>query len=108
MPYSMSSGCAATARQRSQFSGSAGSRSAMAATVAVMDPARLHPQARTALSVQRRAPLTVATIDEARRSMVDATPDEIGPGPALPTVVDLPAESPPAGVPARLYRDGAP
>ena len=62
-----------------------------------MDPARLHPQARTALSVQQRAPLSVATIADVRRSMRDAAPVEVGAGPELPTVVDVSA--------GRLYRD---
>ncbi len=76
-----------------------------------MDPARLHPQARTALSVQQRAPLTAATIAEVRRSMRDATAAEVGAGPDLPTVVDIPGaslgSSGAGGAAARLYRDGA-
>src|SRR5690349_6361151 len=66
-----------------------------------MDLARLHIQARAALGVQRRVPLTRENLVEVRRSMLDATPDEVGPGPRIETVVDLDA----GGVPARLYRD---
>jgi acetyl esterase len=69
-----------------------------------MDPTRLHPQARAALAAQPHAPLTVSTLTEVRRSMVEATPAEVGPGPAVATVADLDA----GGVPARLYRNGAP
>ncbi len=67
-----------------------------------MDPARLHPQARAALGVQRRVPLTVDNLAGVRRSMIEATPAEVGAGPRLRRVVDLDA----GGVPARLYRDG--
>src|SRR5437773_8556240 len=68
-----------------------------------MDLARLHPQARTALGVQQRVPLTRHGLADARRSMIEATPAEVGPGPRLATVVDVDA----GGVPARLYRDQA-
>jgi acetyl esterase len=68
-----------------------------------MDLARLHPQARAAMAAQIYAPLTVATLGEVRRSMVDAIPVEVGIGPALATVVDVDA----GGAPARLYRDAA-
>jgi acetyl esterase len=68
-----------------------------------MDPTRLHPQARAALASQPRAPLTVSTLAEVRRSMVDAIADEVGAGPPVSTVVDVDAD----GVPARLYRDAA-
>ncbi len=68
-----------------------------------MDTTRLHPQARAALAVQRRAPLSVATLVEVRRSMLDATPAEVGPGPVVEVVTDVDA----GGVPARLYRDAA-
>lgn len=66
-----------------------------------MDPTRLHPQARAALTAQRRAPLSVATLAEVRRSMVEATVSEVGAGPAVGLVADVDA----GGVPARLYRD---
>ncbi|KKK04991.1 alpha/beta hydrolase [Micromonospora sp. HK10] len=66
-----------------------------------MDPSRLHPQARTAMRVQQRVPLTRATLPAARLSMVRATPDEVGSGPAIRSVVSVDA----GGVPARLYRD---
>ncbi|HKT03668.1 MAG TPA: alpha/beta hydrolase fold domain-containing protein, partial [Rugosimonospora sp.] len=68
-----------------------------------MDPTRLHPQARAALAVQQRAPLTVPALAEVRHSMSAATAVEVGPGPAVETVLDVDAH----GVPARLYRDGA-
>jgi acetyl esterase len=67
-----------------------------------MDPSRLHPQARAALGVQRRVPLTRDNLAEVRRSMVDAAPDEVGPGPPVREVVDVFA----GGVPARLYHPG--
>jgi acetyl esterase len=67
-----------------------------------MDLARLHPQARAAMAAQIYAPLTVATLGDARRSMVDAIPVEVGNGPALATVIEVDA----GGVPARLYWDG--
>jgi acetyl esterase len=63
---------------------------------------RLHPQARAAMGVQQRVPLTLGNLDEVRRSMRDATADEVGAGPRLRTVFDVDAD----GVPARLYRDG--
>lgn len=66
-----------------------------------MDLTRLHPQARAALGAQLRAPLTLAGLTQARRSMVDATLVEVGPGPRLRTVVEVDAD----GVGARLYRD---
>ena len=66
-----------------------------------MDLERLHPQARLALSAQRRAPLTRENLDAVRHSMVDATTDEVGAGPRLRTVTDVAAD----GVPARLYAD---
>jgi acetyl esterase len=67
-----------------------------------MDLARLHPQARTALGVQQRVPLALQTLPDARRSMIEATPAEVGPGPRIDTVSDVDAD----GVPGRLYRDG--
>jgi acetyl esterase len=67
-----------------------------------MDPTRLHPQARAALGVQRRVPLTRDNLAEVRRSMTEAAPFEVGPGPTVRDVVDVDA----GGVPARLYRDG--
>src|ERR1700742_2095563 len=69
-----------------------------------MDPTRLHPQARAALTAQPREPLSVPAPADVRRSMVDAIPDEVGVGPAVAAVVDVDA----GGVPARLYRDAAP
>ena len=68
-----------------------------------MDPERLHPQARAALTAQPRAPLTVPNLAEVRASMVEAIPVEVGDGPPVATVVDVDA----SGVPARLYRDAA-
>src|SRR5439155_1555670 len=65
-----------------------------------MDLARLHPQARAALGVQQRVPLTLDGLPDARRSMIDATPAEVGAGPRL-QAVDVDAD----GVPARLYRN---
>lgn len=67
-----------------------------------MDPARLHPQARAALGVQRRVPLTLDNLPAVRRSMLAATPDEVGAGPAVSHLADVDA----AGVTARLYRGG--
>jgi acetyl esterase len=67
-----------------------------------MDPTRLHPHARAAMQVQRRVPLTMASVPEARRSMVQATPAEVGPGPEIRSVLPVDA----GGVPARLYRNG--
>lgn len=71
-----------------------------------MNPDRLHPQARAALGVQRRAPLTVENLPAVRRGMSDATPVEVGPGPRLRRVTDVRAH----GVPVRLFanRDGGP
>jgi acetyl esterase len=66
-----------------------------------MDLDRLHPQARSALRAQRRAPLTRTGLAEVRRSMADATPTEVGAGPELRHVTDVDA----GGVPARLYTD---
>jgi acetyl esterase len=66
-----------------------------------MDLSRLHPQARAAMQVQQRVPLTRATLPEARLSMVRATPAEVGAGPVVRSVVTVDA----GGVPARLYRD---
>lgn len=68
-----------------------------------IDLSRLHHQARAALQVQQRAPLTRAGLADVRRSIIDATPDEVGPGPRLDVVEDIDAD----GVPVRLYRDGA-
>jgi acetyl esterase len=65
-----------------------------------MDPSRLHPQARAAMQVQQRVPLTLASVPEARRSMLQAVEAEVGRGPDLPSVVEVDA----GGVPARLYR----
>ncbi|MEU5725616.1 alpha/beta hydrolase [Micromonospora sp. NPDC047738] len=67
-----------------------------------MDPSRLHPQARAAMQVQQRVPLTRSTLPAARLSMVQATPAEVGNGPSIRSVVTVDA----GGVPARLYRDG--
>ncbi|MGK5740182.1 alpha/beta hydrolase [Micromonospora sp. URMC 103] len=67
-----------------------------------MDRSRLHPQARAAMQVQQRVPLTRATLPAARLSMVRATRDEVGSGPAIRSVTAVDA----GGVPARLYRDG--
>jgi acetyl esterase len=67
-----------------------------------MHAGRLHPQARAALGVQRRVPLSVDDVAGMRRSMVDATPDEVGAGPPVDLVADIDAD----GVQARLYRDG--
>ncbi|GGR88322.1 putative lipase/esterase [Micromonospora fulviviridis] len=67
-----------------------------------MDPSRLHPQARAAMRVQQRVPLTRANLPAARLSMVQATPAEVGNGPAIRSVMTVDA----GGVPARLYRDG--
>ncbi|MET7401109.1 alpha/beta hydrolase [Dactylosporangium sp. NPDC005572] len=67
-----------------------------------MDLSRLHPQARAALGVQRREPLTVANLTAVRHSMVAAVPDEVGLVHAPGTVVDVDAN----GVPARLFRHG--
>jgi acetyl esterase len=67
-----------------------------------MDLSRLHPQARSALGAQVRVPLTVANLADVRRSMVDATAAEVGPGPRLRRVTDVDA----GGVPARFYADG--
>jgi acetyl esterase len=67
-----------------------------------MDVSRMHPQARAALGVQLRVPLTVDNLPAARRSMTDAAPAEVGAGPQLRSVVDVDA----GGVPARLYRAG--
>jgi acetyl esterase len=66
-----------------------------------MDPSRLHPQARAAMRVQRRVPLTVANLPGVRRSMVEAAPAEVGSGPRIRSVRTVDA----GGVPARLYRD---
>jgi acetyl esterase len=66
-----------------------------------MDLARLHPQAQAALGVQNRVPLTRGNLPAVRRSMLEATPAEVGPGPELRTVVDVDA----GGVPARWYSD---
>ncbi|MEH1058390.1 alpha/beta hydrolase [Micromonospora sp. CPCC 206171] len=67
-----------------------------------MDSSRLHPQARAAMQVQQRVPLTRATLPAARLSMVEATPAEVGGGPGIRSVVSVDA----GGVAARLYRDG--
>lgn len=53
------------------------------------------------MQVQQRVPLTRANLPAARRSMAQATPDEVGSGPPVRSVVDVDA----GGVPARLYRD---
>jgi acetyl esterase len=65
------------------------------------DLTRLHPQARAALGVQRRAPLSRENLVEVRRSMSVATPAECGAGRPIAVVADVDA----GGVPARLYRD---
>jgi acetyl esterase len=67
-----------------------------------MDLSRLHPQARSALQAQRRAPLTRAGLADVRRSMADATAAEVGPGPEVRRVETVDA----GGVPARRYADG--
>ncbi|MFG1658204.1 alpha/beta hydrolase [Micromonospora chersina] len=67
-----------------------------------MDPSRLHPQARAAMRVQQRVPLTRANLTAARLSMIQATPAEVGNGPAIRSVASVDA----GGVPARLYRNG--
>jgi acetyl esterase len=68
----------------------------------------LYPQARVAIDVQEKVPLTVDRLGEARQGMIDGTAVEVGPGPRLAVVTDVDA----GGVPARLYRadgaDGAP
>jgi len=64
-----------------------------------MDPTRLHPQARAALAGQPREPLAIANLDAVRRSMRDATLEEVGAGPALAQVADVDA----GGVPCRWY-----
>jgi acetyl esterase len=67
-----------------------------------MDPdGRLHPQARAALGVQRRAPLSRDNLVDVRRSMREAVPVEVGDGPEIGTVRTVDA----GGVPVRLYRD---
>ncbi|WP_231925366.1 alpha/beta hydrolase [Micromonospora purpureochromogenes] len=67
-----------------------------------MDFTRLHPQARAAMQVQQRVPLTRAALPAARLSMVQATPAEVGDAPPIRSVVNVDA----GGVAARLYRDG--
>jgi acetyl esterase len=67
-----------------------------------MDLSRLHPQARSALRAQQRAPLTRDNLADVRRSMRDATAAEVGDGPRLRSVTDVDA----GGVPARRYADG--
>jgi acetyl esterase len=67
-----------------------------------MDPSRLHPQARAAIGVQQRVPLTRASVPQARLSMVQAIRAEVGDGPAIRSVAAVDVD----GVPARLYRDG--
>jgi acetyl esterase len=62
----------------------------------------LHPQARAALGVQPRVPLTRDNLADGRDSMVGAVPAEVGPGPDIRDVADVDA----GGVPARLYRPG--
>ena len=53
------------------------------------------------MRVQQRVPLTEASVPEARRSMIQTTPAEVGDGPAIRSVVAVDA----GGVPARLYRN---
>jgi acetyl esterase len=53
------------------------------------------------MQVQQRVPLTLSNLPQARRSMVEATPAEVGVGPAVRSVVAVDA----GGVPARLYLD---
>jgi acetyl esterase len=67
-----------------------------------VDPDRVHPQLRAALSAQEQAPLTRDNLVAVRQSMVDAVPAEVGPAPAVRTVENVDA----GGVPARLYTDG--
>jgi acetyl esterase len=67
-----------------------------------MDMSRLHPQARSALRAQHRAPLAVDNLPDVRQSMVDAVPVEVGAGVPVRTVADVDA----GGVPARYYQDG--
>ncbi|MGH3656794.1 MAG: alpha/beta hydrolase [Micromonosporaceae bacterium] len=59
----------------------------------------LFPQARAAIGVQPRVPLTRETLEASRASMRDAVGTEAGRGVMVPVVVDVDA----AGVPARLY-----
>jgi acetyl esterase len=66
-----------------------------------MELARLHPQARAALSAQVRAPLTIDNLAEVRASMIEAAPVEVGTGPDLRHVDDVDA----GGVRGRFYRD---
>ncbi len=54
------------------------------------------------MQVQQRVPLTRANLPAARLSMVQATPAEVGSGPAIRSVMTVD----PGGVSARLYRDG--
>ncbi|SCL50055.1 acetyl esterase [Micromonospora chersina] len=54
------------------------------------------------MQVQQRVPLTRANLTAARLSMIQATPAEVGGGPAIRSVAIVDA----GGVPARLYRDG--
>jgi acetyl esterase len=65
-----------------------------------MDASRMHPQARAALGVQHRVPLSRDNLAAVRRSMAEAAPVEVGPGPSVWSVVDVDA----GGTPARLYR----
>ncbi len=58
----------------------------------------LHPQAVAALA-RPKVPLSTETLAEARAVMIDAVPDEVGPGMMVPVVRNIDAD----GVPARLY-----
>jgi acetyl esterase len=66
----------------------------------------LYPQARASIAAQVKVPLTVDRLAEARQSMVDGVPAEVGAGPPVASVTDVDA----GGVPARLYvpREAAP
>ena len=66
----------------------------------------LYPQARASIAAQVKVPLTVDRLAEARQSMVDGVPAEVGAGPPVASVADVDA----GGVPARLYlpREAAP
>lgn len=54
------------------------------------------------MRVQQRVPLTRANLPAARLSMIQATPAEVGKGPAIRSVTTVDA----GGVPGRLYRNG--
>jgi acetyl esterase len=66
-----------------------------------MNPTRLHPEARAALAGQPREPLTVGNLAAVRRSMRDATLEEVGGGLTLAQATDIDV----GGVPCRWYAD---